>query len=85
MCIAEFIAMLDRKSELSDQIRRSGNGHMHNRRRAWIAVMVNGGAEIVDHMSFCTDLVRNPRTVGFSPCLRDAMLMMAQKSRGEVS
>jgi hypothetical protein len=77
--------MLDRKSELSDQIRRSGNGHMQNSRRAWSAVIVNGGAEIVDHISFCTGFVRNSSTVDFSLCLRDAMLIMAQKRRGEDS
>jgi hypothetical protein len=58
MCIAEFTAMLARKRELSDQMRKSGNGHMHNNRRAWTAVIVKGGAEIVDHMSFVTDFVR---------------------------
>jgi hypothetical protein len=50
--------MLARKRELSDQMRKSGNGHMHNNRRAWTAVIVKGGDEIVDHMSFVTDFVR---------------------------
>lgn len=50
-----------------------------------MAVIVKGGAEIVDHMSFVTDLVRRLRILDFSTCLRDAMLMMDQNSRGELS
>ena len=58
MCIAEFTAIPARKRELSDQMRKSGNGHMHNSRSAWTALIVKGGAEIVDHMSFVADFVR---------------------------
>jgi hypothetical protein len=77
--------MLARKRELSDQIRRSGNGHMHSRRSACTAVTVKGGEEIVDHISFVTDFVRKTRILDFSTCLREAILMIDQKSRGELS
>jgi hypothetical protein len=77
--------MLARKRELSDQIRRSGNGHMHSRRSAWTAVTVKGGDEIVDHMSFVTDFVRKTSIFDFSTCLREAILMMDQKRRDELS
>jgi hypothetical protein len=85
MCIAELTAMLLRKRELSVQIRRSGNGHIHSRRSAWMAVTVKGGVEIVDHMSFVTDFVRKTSIFDFSICLLDAMLMIVQKRRGELS
>jgi hypothetical protein len=62
-----------------------GNGHMHSRSRAWMAVTVSGGVEIVDHISFVTDLVRKPSIFDFSTCLRDAILMIDQKSKGELS
>lgn len=58
---------------------------MHSRRSAWMAVTVKGGVEIVDHMSFVTDFVRKTSIVDFSTCLRDAMLMIDQNSRGELS
>jgi hypothetical protein len=77
--------MLARKVEESDQIRRSGNGHIHRRRSAWMAVTVKGEVEIVDHISFVTDLVRKPSIFDFPTCLRDAILMMDQKSNGELS
>jgi hypothetical protein len=77
--------MLDRKSELSDQIRKLGNGHIQSSRSACMAVTVKGGAEMVDHMSFVTDFVRKTIIFDFSTCLREAMLMMDQKSRGELS
>jgi hypothetical protein len=58
---------------------------MHIKRSAWMAVIVKGGAEIVVHNSFVTDLVRKLRILDFSACLRDAMLMIDQKRRGELS
>ena len=85
ICIAELTAMLAKNSELSVQIRKSGNGHMHSSRSAWMALTVKGGVEIVDHISLVTDFVRTPRIFDFSTSLRDAILMMDQKSRGELS
>jgi hypothetical protein len=58
---------------------------MHSRRRAWMAVTVNGGVEIIDHISLVTDLVRKLSIFDFSTCLRDAILIIDQKSKGELS
>ena len=58
---------------------------MQSRRSAWMAVTVKGGAEIVDHMSFVTDFVRKTSIFDLSACLREAILTIDQKRRGELS
>jgi hypothetical protein len=58
---------------------------MQSRRSACTAVTVKGGAEMVDHMSFVTDFVRKTSIFDFSTCLREAMLMIDQKRRAELS
>lgn len=50
-----------------------------------MAVTVNGGVEIIDHISLVTDLVRKLSIFDFSTCLRDAILVIDQKSKGELS
>lgn len=83
--IPAVIAMLIIDKEESECIWTSGKGHRHRRQMAWIAESGKGGLDMVDHSRVVTDFERTLRRLASRLCLRDAMLMITQKSSGLIS
>jgi len=83
--MAELIAMLLRVGDISVHTRTEGAGHMHWIIRDCTTGIESGYVDIVSQVSFVSDCDRKVRSVVFGVYRREAIAIMVQNRRGQLS